>query len=559
MTDFLGAYRQWLEAAYIDDETKKELSAITDTDEIKDRFYKELEFGTGGLRGIMGAGLNRLNIYTIRKVTFGLANYIRAERGEAGKSKGVVIAYDSRNNSRKFALEAAQVLCACGIKTFLFDTLQPTPVLSFSVRALNCAAGIVITASHNPKEYNGYKIYDHYGGQVVPRDADIIIKYIQAVQEFDNIPILMQHEALDKGLLQIVGDHVLLAFLEAVKKQSLLSDNRAKEQLHIVYTPLHGSGNIPVRKILTDTGFTHVSVVREQEAPDGGFPTVSTPNPEDKAALAKALLQARQEKADIVLGTDPDCDRVGVAVLHKDDYVLLTGNQLGALLVSYVLSEKKQTLDKHPVLIKTIVTNELGASIGRQYGLEIVDTLTGFKYIGDKISQYEQTGEHTFVIGYEESFGYLVGTHARDKDAVVASLLICEMAAFHKKRGQTLCEVLEGLYEQYGYYLDALDSYACKGPDGAQRINDIMSELRHTGNRLLPNIKNIRDYLEGIDCLPQENVLKYILSDDSWIAVRPSGTEPKIKVYYSIKAADKLTAQNRLIQIKSRLGEFIRL
>jgi len=540
--NYMKKYEHWLT---FDEATKNELLAITDNKEIKDRFYKDLTFGTGGLRGIMGAGTNRMNSYTVRKSTFGLANYLTST---FGKKCSVVIAYDSRINSDLFALDAALVLCSCGIKTYLFDTLMPTPVLSFSVKYLSCTAGIVITASHNPKEYNGYKVYDQHGCQLVPKYANQVIEYVNKVEDFESIPFMDVEQAKQDNLLIMVGQDILNNYLEAVCTQSLYRDSN----VNIVFTPLHGSGNIPVKAILKDFD---VSIVKEQELPDGNFSTVRSPNPEERDTLSIALQQAERENADIVIGTDPDCDRVGVGVKHNGKYDLLSGNQIGALLVNFVLSHKK--INEKSTLVKTIVTNELGANIARKHGLHIIDTLTGFKYIGEQITEFEKTKDREFVIGYEESYGYLVGTHAKDKDAVVASMLICEMAAYYKAEGITLIDVLESLYIEYGYYLDALDSFTFKGVDGAVRIIDIMKELRNKDNKVLPNIKTILDYNNGIDELPKENVLKYILNDGSWIAVRPSGTEPKIKVYYSIQQGSEIFAKSKLLKIKKKIKRFM--
>ena len=536
-------YNKWLD---FDEDTRDELLSISDENEIKDRFYKDLEFGTGGLRGIMGAGSNRMNTYTVRKATYGLANYLIENFDD---DRSVVIAYDSRNNSYEFAREAALVFCACGIKSHIFDTLMPTPVLSYSVKHLSCSAGIVITASHNPKEYNGYKVYDHNGCQLVPRYANEVIKYVNTVEDYENIPTMNEGEAKSLGLLNIIGSEVVESFLNQVKKQSIY---KAASSLRVVYTPLHGTGNIPVRSILKSFD---VYVVKEQELPDGNFSTVKSPNPEDKAALKMAIEYAEEIRADIVLGTDPDCDRVGVAALHENEYKLLTGNQIGALLVYFVLSNKE--LNDKSTLVKTIVTSELGANIARKYGLHIVDTLTGFKYIGDQISLYEKTGNNEFVIGYEESYGYLVGTYARDKDAVVSSMLICEMAAFYKEQGKTLIDVLEDIYTEYGYYNDALDSFTFKGAEGSQKIKDTMLKLRSIGKKLIENIDEIKDYNEGIDGLPRENVLKYILNNGSWFAIRPSGTEPKLKVYYSIKDENREDSQIQLETIREKLNSII--
>ena len=530
-------YNQWLT---YDEATNAELLAITDSREIEDRFYRDLEFGTGGLRGVMGAGTNRMNAYTVRRATLGLANYLKSK---TACSCQVAIAYDSRNLSREFAAEAASVLCAAGIQVALFKTLMPTPVLSFAVQHLGCQAGIVITASHNPREYNGYKVYDETGCQILPAEARLVIEQVNAITDYQQIPVTPLHQAAQNGLLYWIGDDVLQTYLTEVRKQSIYQQPSA---VKVVYTPLHGTGNIPVRAVLEPF---HVSVVASQEQPDGDFTTVRSPNPEERDALTLGIEQARAEGADLVLGTDPDCDRVGVAVRHQGDYVLLTGNQIGALLVDFVTRHRAST--PQSLLVKTVVTNELGATIGRSRGLTVEDTLTGFKYIGDRINHYEKTGDRQFVIGYEESFGYLVGTHARDKDAVVASLLIVEMAAWHKDQGHTLIDALDELYRQYGFFLDALDAFTLKGADGAARIQTIMAELRANGQSILPALQTVKDYAQGIDGLPAENVLKFILTDHSWIAVRPSGTEPKIKVYYSIQDESREEAQKRLDEYRA--------
>lgn len=535
-------YNEWL---LFDDETKQELLKITDEKELEDRFYKDLQFGTGGLRGIMGAGPNRMNKYTVGKATLGLAEYLLATfDGE----QRVVIAFDSRNHSAEFAQSAAQVLAAKGITAYLFEQIIPTPVLSFAVKYLHCTAGIVVTASHNPKEYNGYKVYDRNGCQLIPEYADKVISYVNAVTDLRAVPHLDYEVASLSGLIRTVGEEVLDAFLAAVKQQALYTEPNG---LKVVYTPLHGTGNIPVRRVLADYD---VSVVSEQELPDGDFSTVRSPNPEEKDALTLGIAKAERENADLVLGTDPDCDRVGIAVRHNGSYVLMTGNQVGALLADFVLHFKKDSLNEKSTLVKTIVTNDLGANIARHYGLQVVETLTGFKYIGDRINRYEQSGTNEFVMGYEESYGYLVGTHARDKDAVVASMLICEAAAYHKANGKTLVDALQALYAQYGFYLDALDSFTLKGKDGAERIRAIMSAFRTAGETAFENVERVIDYAEGIGDLPKENVLKYIFENGSWLAVRPSGTEPKLKIYYSVRG-DTLEAANAFLQ---SLQEFIR-
>ena len=533
--------RYWLT---FDDNTKNELESITDKKEIEDRFYKDLEFGTGGLRGIMGAGANRMNKYTVGKATKGLCEYLK---NEFAGEKSVVIAYDSRNNSKAFAECAAEVLCYNGIKTFLFEEIMPTPVLSFSVRYLNCNAGIVITASHNPKEYNGYKVYDEYGCQLVPQYADKVISYINNVKDIKSVKHMNLNMALSNGYLTYIGDEVLNSYISEVEKMAVYKE---ASDLKIVYTPLHGTGNIPVRKVLSDMSFD-VSVVKEQAVADGNFTTVRSPNPEEKDALNMALEQAKRANADLVIGTDPDCDRVGVGVLHNGEYTLLTGNQTGALLVDFYLKFKKQSLNPKSTLVKTIVTNDLGAEIARKNGLNVVETLTGFKYIGDQITKYEKTGENEFLIGYEESYGYLVGTYARDKDAVIASMLICEMAAYYKKNKMTLVDALNVLYSEYGFYLDALDSFVLKGKDGASRIKNIMSYFRANKATVFPNITDVKDYSTGIGDLPKSNVLKFFLKGGSWIAVRPSGTEPKLKMYYSVRGIDSSSCERSLQNIRT--------
>lgn len=539
--DIHEKYEYWLT---FDDNTKNELESITDKKEIEDGFYKDLEFGTGGLRGIMGAGANRMNKYTVGKATKGLCEYLK---NEFAGEKSVVIAYDSRNNSKAFAECAAEVLCYNGIKTFLFEEIMPTPVLSFSVRYLNCNAGIVITASHNPKEYNGYKVYDKYGCQLVPQYADKVISYINNVKDIKSVKHMNLNMALSNGYLTYIGDEVLNSYISEVEKMAVYKE---VSDLKIVYTPLHGTGNIPVRKVLSDMSFD-VSVVKEQAVADGNFTTVRSPNPEEKDALNMALEQAKRANADLVIGTDPDCDRVGVGVLHNGEYTLLTGNQTGALLVDFYLKFKKQSLNPKSTLVKTIVTNDLGAEIARKNGLNVVETLTGFKYIGDQITKYEKTGENEFLIGYEESYGYLVGTYARDKDAVVASMLICEMAAYYKKNKMTLVDALNVLYSEYGFYLDALDSFVLKGKDGASRIKNIMSYFRANKATVFPNITDVKDYSTGIGDLPKSNVLKFFLKGGSWIAVRPSGTEPKLKMYYSVRGIDSSTCERSLQNIRT--------
>lgn len=545
--DINQKYNLWLT---FDDETKKELESVTDKKEIEDRFYKDLEFGTGGLRGIMGAGTNRMNSYTVGKASLGFAKYLKDKYD--GKIS-VAIACDSRLNSRAFEWDSARVFASQGIKVYAYTQIVPVPMLSFATRYLHCNAGVMITASHNPKEYNGYKAYDNTGCQLCTDDAKEVLSYINAIDDYSSVynDVKTVDEYISDGMIVGVYDELFDEFIKAVKTQSLYNEH---SELKIVYTPLHGTGNVPVRKVLEDKT---VYVVKEQEDPNGNFPTVVSPNPEDRKALTLGIELAKEKDADIVLGTDPDCDRVGVAVKHNGEYVLLTGNQTGALLVNFVLTMKKDSLNSKSTLVKTIVTSELGANIGRSFGLQVEETLTGFKYIGDKINKFETSGEHEFVIGYEESYGYLVGTHARDKDGVVSSMLVCEMAAWYKNQGKTLVDGLNEIYDKYGYYLDFLDSFVLKGKDGAEKIQNLMVEFRNKGKELLPDIKEIVDFKDGIRDLPKENVLKYIFNDGSWMAVRPSGTEPKIKVYYSIVDPDKSNAKARLENIRQTISSII--
>jgi phosphoglucomutase len=546
--NYRDRYKEWL--IWADEDTKKELIAITDTKELEDRFYKDLAFGTGGLRGIMGAGSNRMNRYTVRKATKGLADYLQAACSDM-ILQGVVIAYDSRHHSVEFALEAAHVLCSAGIPVKLFKELEPTPVLSFSVKYFHAVAGIVITASHNPKEYNGYKVYDSHGNQIVPHIANTLIKYVDAVTDIFHID-----GTGNDALLTYIGQEAVQVFVKKVFEQSLC--NKQVHPLKIVYTPLHGAGNKPVREVLATAGFTDVHIVAEQEMPNGNFPTVASPNPEEHSALVLGLELAKKITADIVIGTDPDSDRIGVGVKTGNQYQLLTGNQIGALLVQFVLAAHKDKLTPASTIVKTVVTGELGADIARYFGVQVEETLTGFKYIGEKITDYEHDGAHDFVMGYEESYGYLIGTHAQDKDAVVAALLICEMAATYKEQGKTLVDVLEVLYATFGYYYDTLDSYTLKGKDGAERIQKIMTRFRlEDMTKNMSDIVQRIDYNTGIGKLPSENMVKYLFADGSWVAVRPSGTEPKIKIYYSIKGRTLAKAKIRQRSYKQSMYRFM--
>lgn len=545
--DIKEKYNEWLT---FDDATRDELLSISDEKEIEDRFYKDLAFGTGGLRGIMGAGTNRMNAYTVGKASLGMAKYLKAKYKD---NISVAIACDSRLNSRGFEWDSARIFASQGIKVYAFLKIVPVPVLSFTTRYLGCDAGVMITASHNPKEYNGYKAFDNTGCQLCTEDANEAIGYINSIDDYKSIynDVKDVDYYINNGMIKGIYDDELNAFMKEVKSQSVYTD---KSDLKVVYTPLHGTGCVPVQMALEGMD---VTVLKSQEDPDGSFPTVKSPNPEDRAALTLAIEKAKEINADIVIGTDPDCDRVGVAVKNNDEYVLFTGNQTGALLVNFILTNRKSRLNEKSTLVKTIVTSELGANIGRHFGLQIDETLTGFKYIGDKINRYELKKDQEFVIGYEESYGYLVGTHARDKDGVVSAMLICQMAAWYKNQGKTLVDGLNEIYNNYGYYLDFLDSFVLKGKDGADKIQSLMVEFRSKGTDLLPDIKEIIDFKDGFKDLPKENVLKYILNDGSWLAVRPSGTEPKIKVYYSIVDKDKSKAKERLESIRTIISSII--
>lgn len=548
----LKTYELWRTNEFFDKETRDELNAGLDEKEIEDRFWRDLEFGTGGLRGVMGAGTNRMNKYIIRKATRGFANYLLDKYG-ADISKGVAIGYDSRNNSDSFAREAALVMAAAGIPAHLYDELEPTPVLSFTVRELGCIGGIVVTASHNPKEYNGYKVYDETGCQVLIDDANKIISYVNAIEDITAIPVADETDARAKGLVKSICPCVLDAFCAAVKSQS---HDIGEKSAKIVYSPLHGTGNVPVRRVLADLGY-NVTVVKEQEIKDGNFPTVISPNPENAEALAIGCKLCEEIGADIMLGTDPDCDRVGIAVNTGKGMKLFTGNQVGALLVDYVIKMNKDKINDKSTVIKTIVTSELGAQIAKLNGCKIIEVLTGFKFIGDKMNMFEKENNGEYVIGYEESYGYLVGTHARDKDAVVASMLICEMASYYKNQGKTLVDVMNDIYEKYGYYLDKLDSFTLKGIDGIEKIQAIMKAMREAGASLIDGIVTVYDYEKGVDDLPKSDVLKFVFADSSWIAIRPSGTEPKIKVYYSVRGENEADASKVLEARRAIINKII--
>ena len=552
--DYKEVYNQWLENPYFDEGTKAELKAIeNDENEIKERFYMDLEFGTAGLRGIIGAGTNRMNIYVVRRATQGLANYIL----KVGKeSQGVAIAYDSRHMSPEFAQESALCLAANGIKAYIFESLRPTPELSFAVRHLGCAAGINITASHNPSEYNGYKVYWEDGAQITPPHDSGIMAEVKAISDWNTVKTMDKAQAEAAGLYQVIGQAIDDAYMAELKKQVLHMDAIQAEgkNLKIVYTPLHGTGNIPARRILKELGFENVYVVKEQELPNGDFPTVSYPNPEASEAFELGLKLAKEIDADLVLATDPDADRLGVRVKDKNgEYHDLTGNMSGCLLANYEIGQKKAingSLPEDGALIKTIVTSNLADAIARGYGVKLIEVLTGFKYIGQQILGFENSGKGTYLFGFEESYGCLIGTYARDKDAIVATMALCEAAAYYKTQGKTLWDAMIEMYEQYGYYKDAIQSVTLKGIEGLAKIQEIMDTLRKNppaefaGHKVL----SFRDYKKDTITdlatgevkptgLPNSNVLYYDLTDDAWVCVRPYGTEPKVKFYYGVKGS----------------------
>lgn len=560
-------YNQWLEDTYFDEETKNELRSIADNEkEIQERFYKELEFGTGGLRGIIGAGTNRMNKYTVRKATQGLANYILAHK-EYDNKKGVAIAYDSRRFSKEFAQEAALVLNGNGIKTYLFKELAPTPELSFAVRHLDCIAGIVITASHNPPEYNGYKVYWSDGAQVPPPYDEEIIKEVQKVTDFSQVKVKDKSEAEKEGLFNIIDEEIHDAYVEAVKAQSINGDiiKKLADNFTIVYTPLHGTGNKPVRRVLKELGFKNVIVVPEQEKPDPDFSTVSYPNPEDPKAFELAIKLAKENNADIIIGTDPDADRVGVLVRDENgEYNVLTGNMTGVLLAEYLLSVKKSkgTLPDNGIIIKTIVSTKMADAVAKAYNVALMEVLTGFKFIGEKIKEFEKTGEYEYLFGFEESYGSLVGTYARDKDAVVASMLACELAAVYKDKGMTLYEGLQELYKKYGYYKESLKSITLEGIEGQEKIQSLLASVRNNPPSEIAGMKvlEIRDYKEQVAknlltsetrkiVLPKSNILYFVLENEAWFCIRPSGTEPKVKIYFGVKGSSEEDANKKLDQL----------
>ncbi len=567
--EYKQIYEEWMSNPYFDEDTKKELAAIADNDnEIKERFFADLEFGTAGLRGIIGAGINRMNIYVVRRATQGLANYIKKQGGE---NKGVAIAYDSRRMSPEFSEEAALCLAANGIKAYRFESLRPTPELSFAVRHLGCIAGINVTASHNPPEYNGYKVYWEDGAQITPPHDTGIMAEVKAITDLSVCKTMDKAEAEKAGLYVTIGAEVDDAYIAELKKLVLHQDciDQYGKDIKIVYTPLHGTGNIPARRVLKEIGFENVYVVPEQELPDGEFPTVSYPNPEAAEAFELALKLAKEKDADLVLATDPDADRLGVYVkdTKTGEYITLTGNMSGCLLAEYEISQKKAingSLPEDGALIKTIVTSNLADEIAKAYHIRLIEVLTGFKYIGQQILKFETSGEGTYLFGFEESYGCLIGTHARDKDAIVATMALCEAAAYYKSQGKTLWDAMVDMYDKYGYCIDAIQSVSLKGLEGLAKIQEIMNTLRENTPAKIGkyDVLSARDYKADTvknlatgevtsTGLPSSNVLYYDLSEDAWLCVRPSGTEPKVKFYYGVKG----TSLDNARQLSEEMGK----
>ncbi|MEG7834117.1 phospho-sugar mutase [Bacillus cereus] len=561
-------FSRWLSYAQLDAELKEQLENMKqDEKKIEDSFYKNLEFGTGGMRGELGAGTNRLNVYTVRKATKGLASFIE-KLGEEAKKRGVVVAYDSRHKSPEFAMEVAATLGARGITTYVFESLRPTPVLSFAVRHLHTVSGIVLTASHNPPEYNGYKVYGEDGGQLPPKEADELISYVNAVEDELTVEVANVEQLKADGLLHIIGQEVDDAYAAELNNVIINKEmvQKVGKDLKIVFTPLHGTSNISVRRGLKEVGFTDVTVVKEQELPDPNFSTVKSPNPEEHAAFEYAIRDGEKVGADVLIATDPDADRLGVAVRnHNGEFQVLTGNQTGALMLDYLLSQKKEngTLPENGVVLKTIVTSEIGRTIAKAYGLDTIDTLTGFKFIGEKIRQYEESGQYEFQFGYEESYGYLIRPFCRDKDAVQSVLFACEVAAYYKSQGKTLYDGLLEVFEKYGFFREDLVSLTLKGKDGAEKIQEMMATFRENPPKEVAGLTvvAVEDYKASIVTslqdgrkeeihLPKSNVLKYQLEDGSWFCLRPSGTEPKIKFYFGVKDSSLQNSEQKLLTIK---------
>lgn len=572
---YMENYRMWLDNPYFDEDTRAELKALEGNEaEIQDRFYRELEFGTGGLRGVLGAGTNRMNVYTVRKASQGLANFILKE---GGQEKGVAIAYDSRRMSPEFADEAALCLAANGIKAYVFESLRPTPELSFALRELGCIAGIVVTASHNPPEYNGYKVYWEDGAQITaPKDKDIITE-VNKVTDYAEVKTMDKQAAVEAGLYQVIGAEIDDKYIAALKTQVVNPDviREVGKDLKIVYTPLHGTGNIPARRVLKELGFENVYVVPEQELPDGNFPTVSYPNPEDPKAFALALALAKEKDADLVLATDPDADRLGVYAKDSKtgEYMSFTGNMSGMLICEYLLSQKKEKnmLPENGAVIKTIVTTNMCDVVAKNYDMKLIETLTGFKFIGEQIKFFEQQNSYSYQFGFEESYGCLVGTHARDKDAIVAVMCLCEAAAYYKKQGLTLWDQMINVFEKYGYFREGLESITLKGMEGVAKIKEMLDNLRANPVKKLGayDVTAIRDYDKDTITdmatgevkptgLPKSNVLYYDLTDDAWFCARPSGTEPKIKFYMGVKGSSFENANELLEDLRKAVLELFK-
>ena len=564
-------YNDWLNSIVINEEMKNELRSIIDEKEIEDRFYKDLEFGTGGLRGVIGAGSNRMNIYTVSKATQGFADYLN----ENFKEPSVAIAYDSRNMSKEFSKAAALTLCANNIKVYLYEGLRPTPMLSFAVRHLDCKGGIVVTASHNPKEYNGYKVYDEFGGQVTDEKANIIINKVNNISSFDKIKNMDEEVAIKNGLLVYIGEDVDKSYIDLVKDLTVRKDlvkDKAKD-LKIIYTPIHGSGNMPVRRVLSELGYTGVSVVKEQEMPDGNFPTASYPNPEEPAVFKLALEMAKEENPDVIFATDPDADRIGVVVKDSEgEYRVLTGNQTGLLLTKYILDSLKEEnkLKENGVVIKTIVTTDGVKKIAEDYNVELIEVLTGFKYIGEKIQGFKVNNDKSYIFGFEESYGYLAGDFVRDKDAVISAMLIAEMTLFYKEQGKSLYDGLIDLYEKYGYFKETLVSFELKGKEGAEKISKCIDSLRNEALTEVNGHKIVKkyDYKLSIEedtltgekkeiNLPKSNVLKFVFENDFWFVVRPSGTEPKMKAYVAVEGNGHKDSEEKLLGFKEEIVKLI--
>ncbi len=560
--NYMENYRKWIDSDYFDKDTKIELLSIKDNEkEIEDRFYRDLEFGTAGLRGIVEAGTNRMNIYTVRKTSYGLAKYF-LKNYEDAKDRGIAIAYDNRNMSREFCLEAAKTIATTGIKVYYFDDLRTTPMLSYTVRKLNCVGGIVITASHNPPEYNGYKVYGDNGAQIMPEVADKVLNEINSIENFSEIPEFKK-EYEDKMVL--LGEEIDREFLNAVEKNAIRKEliKEYAKDFKVVYTPLCGTGRMPVLNVLKDSGFENVIVVPEEEMPDPNFAGIKTPNPEESIALTRGIQLLKEKEADILIATDPDCDRVGVAIKNSDgEAILLTGNQIGGLLTEYVIKglKEKNKLASNACMIKTVVTSEFGADIAKDYEVDVINILTGFKFIGDKMTKYEKDGSHTFVLGYEESYGYLIGDQCRDKDAVVATMMISELALYYRSKGKTIYEALIDLYEKYGYYREKTNSIYLQGKEGSEKISQIMQYLRENRFKEILGVDVVKfeDYKAGVEGFPKSNVIKYYFEDKSWIAFRPSGTEPKIKIYMAAYNKSDEKAQKRLEELDKYIEKLIK-